>query len=656
MSAFVRKLARPRIPGSIRLDEVTTRDFGGGLNLIDNQLNLTTRYSVIDKNMYRDPDGSKSVRWGTRQFCDLAATVSADIVHMVYYNLHIVAVIGDGTIYKIDSSGTATAIWNDTIASALSIGVSGMLSRNPLTTTSGSKIINVYHEAHGLSTSDTITLDLATATGGIPAAEINTSHTVTKIDDDNYTITVATTNATSTTTGGGASIRYEHSAYTVTGWGTTLSASSAEFRGELIICNGSDKPVIVDDAMTCQYLYDKGTSSNINVPIAAYVLTHNNYLLMAGDPYAPDTLHISNEGSSGTWYNDPSSDGTQVALGSRVPSGSGTINGIGAFRGNLLVMFDEAIIIGILGLYESAVHVPNFDDVIEGVGGACHASIHTLGDDTLFCDLTGVPSMERTKLVATLEPNRVSQLVDPGIKALMSELSLATIKERVFAVYNRDEGQYMLFIPNHNDSASTTETVCYVYTSIKALKVKAWTTFRGWNFTAGCRSQGGRLFLAGADKRVYVYGTKQDPIYADFVDSALSDDPDVGTPIDFEWEFPWADLDTRSSVKQTHYIKMDTQGAAPFTLDMYVDNILYDVDGNRTPQLSMQFVGGETGGFGATNYGTAPFGGGRNTSLETLWSWPARFCIMKLRVHGSVTAPLRVVSISLLYRRNTIRR
>ncbi len=82
------------------------------------------------------------------------------------------------------------------------------LANDPLAVTLGSNVITVTHAMHGLSTGHVVTL--ADVAGpdieGIPIAEINTSHVITRIDDNTYTITV-TTNATGTdAAAGGAAV------------------------------------------------------------------------------------------------------------------------------------------------------------------------------------------------------------------------------------------------------------------------------------------------------------------------------------------------------------------------------------------------------------------------------------------------------------------
>jgi hypothetical protein len=99
---------------------------------------------------------------------------------------------------------------------------------NCVDTTSGSTTININVTAHGCLTGDYVTISGVTGdVGGVPDAEINAEHVITKVDDDNFTFTV-TTAATSTTSGGGTAIDIEcqiHPGFPATtlgyGWGTS---------------------------------------------------------------------------------------------------------------------------------------------------------------------------------------------------------------------------------------------------------------------------------------------------------------------------------------------------------------------------------------------------------------------------------------------------
>ena len=76
-------------------------------------------------------------------------------------------------------------------------------SDNCIDTTNGSTTVNVNIVGHGCTTGDYVTISGVTGDpGGIPNAEINAEHVITRVDADNFTF-VVTTAATSTTTNQG---------------------------------------------------------------------------------------------------------------------------------------------------------------------------------------------------------------------------------------------------------------------------------------------------------------------------------------------------------------------------------------------------------------------------------------------------------------------
>jgi hypothetical protein len=73
------------------------------------------------------------------------------------------------------------------------------------TSTSGTSVITVTEKSHGRDTSDTIRFRDVLSFDGITATNINRSagYTITKVDDNTYTFTVATDTATAGNTNGG---------------------------------------------------------------------------------------------------------------------------------------------------------------------------------------------------------------------------------------------------------------------------------------------------------------------------------------------------------------------------------------------------------------------------------------------------------------------
>lgn len=537
----------------------TVRDFGGGWNVIDSELNLSSKYARVLTNMYRAEDASLQIRWGTRLFADLSSHFgSAYPIGSTYFNTKLVVVSSAGDIVTIDGAGVSTKIF-------------------PVTGKS---------------------------------------------------------------------------------WNASALATFAQFKGELIICNGVDKPLLIKRDYSIDWLMDVGTNSNLNTPIAQYVIAMSRYVLMAGDPAHPDRLHISAKDAGGTWYGDAApNDGTFVDLGAFIDTDY-TINSLAQFRGKLIVGFNDGVMPGTLGVYSGDVHSPSFDDYIAGVGSLAHPAIQTFGDDVLYLDLVGVPQLSRTLFTQSIRPGRASQLIDPAIQEALANLTTyGAIKSRVFSVYNQKEGQYMLFIPNHNTPASITSTKCFVFTNNPQLDVKAWSLFEGWNFSSGCRSAEGRIFFTSYNNKVYIYGSNRDPIYADFVNDTDVDPNGAGADISFDWEMPWSDYKIRTNIKKSRFVAFDTKGTAEFDTELYIDNIIYNAIGARNPQLSMTFVGGDAPAYGgATDNEEQPYGGARRAVDERLWKWPAKFKIAKMRIHGSTKRPLRFVAVSVMYQVGSIRR
>ena len=586
------------------LFDATIRDFSGGWNVVDSDLNLDTRYAKILENMQRGIGGANVVRPGTVLFADTSEYLD-EIINCEYYNDFIVCVGSNGKVVKVDINGVVTLIWDDEFA--------GNLPGNPA------------------------------------------------------------------------------------GWAPTFFASFAIFNGELIICNGVNKPLIVNIAMTCTYLQDLADKSNANVPIARFVATHGRYLLMAGDLSIgnEDTLYISNTDTSGTWVgaSDPN-DAVNVSLGSRVTSGSHVIKGIGKFRDTVMIFFENVILPGTLGTFTDSVHVPDFTDAFENIGAVSHRVIQTIGEDIIFGDVTGVASIKRALFTGNVSSERASHLIAPDyLKSLSDITSKVAQEDRIWSIWDSQSYNYMVFVPNSSSIDSTIETRCFVHKRNKKLKLDSWQDWRNWNFRSGCRSALKRIFLTEGTQIFRLGDEFDEQVFKDYEgDQEMWDDNqpwtdytgwnpvadanDSGIPIRFIWELPWSDNDQRFLTKASRYINLDTVGNNRFNISMFTDNnynsrtdlgedwqednlkwddgLGWDVD-VLDPALTLEFEGGDALGFGLDGFGDE-FGGGRPTRLEQLFAFTARYKIQKLRMYGDATNELQFVSITLAYQQGSPRR
>ena len=537
----------PQIKYNQVLKTTTLRGFSGGLNVLDDDMNLEYKYATRSVNVAADTDGTMRVRYGTRLF----SAVPQPIINMEYFNGSLIVVCANGTIYAVFADSTSSLLWS--------------------------------------------------------------------------------------------------------AWGATDFASFAQFDGQMIVCNGLNKPVTISNLFVATYLQDLATLTNINVPVCKYVVTNGRYLVMAGDPLFPERVHISCRDAPGTWYGDPPpNDAVRQDVGSILANAT-TLRGLLSFRDKLLVLYAEGIIVGTLGIYgivppaTVSTHNPTFNDAIDKFGCVAHRAAVARGDDGLFMDLQGVPSIKRSVLNTSLKPERASAFIDPAITRWVATLNFLTLSDRVFAVYDSKEGKYLLCIPNSNTLAATTETPIFVYSYRPSLRQDSWAEFRGWNFTCGATSLQGNIFFGDRIGNIWVYGTRDNPTYKDFIDDYHSVGANPGVPIVFDWETPWLDMGARAAIKNNKFISMDTRGPAVFTMSMYVDNI------TSAPQLQMTLSGGEQGPF------VNPPGGAvsvmaRPTSYKKQIAWPTKYTIAKLRAQGSTTTALSFVAITMHYLQGGINR
>ena len=589
---------RPQQRGSFLLD-ATIRDFSGGWNITDNDLNLDTRFSVILENMQRGIDGALDVRPGTILFADTEDYLD-EIIDVVYFSDNIICVGRNGKIVAVNAAGYIKEIWSDDWAKNLT---------------------------------------------GSPS-----------------------------------------------GWGPTSFVSFAPFNGELHVVNGVNKPLKINSALSCEYLVDLATGSNINTPIARYIVAHGRYLIMAGSPIdgEEDQIFICSTDVAGKWFNDDSpNDAINLSLGSRVSIGSHTIKGLGRFRGQLMVMFEEVILPGTLAVFEESDHVPTFDDAIENIGAIGHRIIQTVGDNMYFGDSNGVMSIRRALITGTATEDSHSDLVDPAYRESINNVnSVVALEDKVWSLWDSANHNYMVFIPDAAGDNEITEYRCMVYKRNKKLKIEAWQDWRNWKFRCGCRSSLKSIFMCEGTQ-IFRLGDERDRdnnIFLDYMgDQEMFDDnysfldytgwtpvatiADSGIPIKFIWELPWSDNKDRFLTKNSRYINFDTTGDNRFIAEMFTDNIYedrsdlgedwvedtlkfddllgWDVD-VLVPTLSMGFEGGDGPGFGADEFGE-DFGGGRPTRLESLYAWTAKYKLQKLRMYGDATRKLKFISVSLGY-------
>ena len=88
------------------LRDATVRKFDGGWNVVNNDLNMDTRFAKVLDNFERDPDGNLSLRPGTVLFSRVSNL--SNITNCIYFDNMIVTTRYSGEIYYTDNAGVST--------------------------------------------------------------------------------------------------------------------------------------------------------------------------------------------------------------------------------------------------------------------------------------------------------------------------------------------------------------------------------------------------------------------------------------------------------------------------------------------------------------------------------------------------------------------
>lgn len=535
----VLQTTQQRYPRKKVIKTATVKDFGGGLDLSDDDLNINSRYAKVLTNLYKSRDGRLRLRYGFTTAAAMPGTTTGNIIALEYYAGCMIAATDAGEIvaFPVNGAGTITKLWPT--------GVAGKLWNGP-----------------------------------------------------------------------------------------TTQVNFTQAQGELLICNGVDKPLRIKSTFAIDFLGDAGNgNSNVNTPIAAYMTTCKNYVVMAGQPNSPSKLYISSKGTTGTFSGDPApNDATTFDVGGSIAHGDNIVVGLSALNNYVFVAFETCTVVVELGGYNGAVHVPNVYDVFDTYGAVSHKSMCIVDKELWYCDQSGVLKVARNQLGTSFIPDRASQFIDPVLlKHLSFTRQLGNIRG-TFSVYNRLSNQYMMFVPSSSGANKHT----WVSTRYNPQEAGAWSLYEGLNFTAGAVSSIGKLYLTTA-RTMYLYGDINNEVFSD-----------IGAAINFDWELPWSVFQQYDNIKKMKAVHIYTRGTAVFELQMFVDDIYKDRDGNYNPTAKIEFVAADVGGFG-NEAGSDPYGGGRSAGDPRIWKFDGKFTQAKFRVAGSATTDLQLVGMSVTY-------
>lgn len=315
------------------------------------------------------------------------------------------------------------------------------------------------------------------------------------------------------------------------GWSTGLTLIDyTDFKNQFVICNGVDKPVIIDTDYTVDYLQDIPTGSNIFTPVGKFCTTAGNYTVIAGVESDPDAVYISAAGTSGTWPGDTApNDAVSINVATYAPQANSRIRGVSSFRNFLLVHFAGLTVPIQLGVYDAdGLHTPQVNDVIPDYGVLSHRFIQPLAQEIVFADERGVYTAKRNLFGQALEGRFLSDKITPAYAtasvvsaqytllgdedgAVVVDADLIMLDGEVlttedldlqlssFCVYNRLENRIMFFM------RLGTQTKVFVFSFIDGLKKPSWSIYEDMAFSCGCLAANNKVYFANGP-RIYQYG------------------------------------------------------------------------------------------------------------------------------------------------------
>ena len=165
---------------------------------------------------------------------------------------------------------------------------------NPFTTTSGSGTVTVSDTAHGLTTGQIVRFTGATAVGGLSAALLNRSFSITYVNANSYTIAMGNDGygtpitASSAATGGGAATGYYQSG--TRGWGEASATTGVGQQLRLWSNDNFGQNLVIAPRNGAVYYWLDNTGVSARADLLSYLSTLNGF---SGQFVPKQTLEVS---------------------------------------------------------------------------------------------------------------------------------------------------------------------------------------------------------------------------------------------------------------------------------------------------------------------------------------------------------------------------
>lgn len=467
MLTRLKPLGRPKQPRPTpKLNNTTVRDFGGGLNVVDSEQNLTSKFSPVFDNMVSYTDRRVGPRQGYEMWLKLkqgTETTGTAVITL--------STVLETSVVTIGWTGH-TFVNGDHITIG---GVDPAFAFNGITATMLNRVHGVRGVVAGVSF-EIVVSNIATATGTSGTGDITWIH-------DNHALGGEPvecryfSNFVILWTSNGEILRIDRtkvveriwsSAIAAAlpggpiGWSYTEMVAQDIFGTELICSNGREKPLSIDfnrpGLPWVIYLVDPGnSSSNVLVPAFDACKSAFRYFTVHDTdskdyPDHVNQIRISAKDTSMVFHDAPApGDSVDIDMGKIVASPEQTVRGFATIKDAVLVISPNSTTLMKYGtnavVGSTTVHDPTPIDTLNGFGSNAPRSIVSIGSDVFMLDFNGVPSAKLSTLSNAVVPERVSNYIETMMSKHIGRLTKETMRLKVFGFYDGKNKLVHFYLP-----------------------------------------------------------------------------------------------------------------------------------------------------------------------------------------------------------------
>lgn len=488
LSRSLKPLGRPKQPRpTAKLQNTTIRDFGGGLNVVDSEQNLTAKFSPVFDNMTTYTDRRVGPRYGYEMWLKLKQgtqlTGSATVSITTILQSRVVTVNWTAHPLPLGTPLQHIAIsgWDITFNGITPEMMNRTHSVRAVTSANAFEIV-VTNSATGAGTSPTDAITYVQDTHMMGGEPIEARYFA------NYVIVWTSVGEIFTVTRDKVVQRIWSAAIANSlaggpiGWSATETVAHDIFGKELVCSNGRDKPISIDFTRAIGqwvlYVVDPGnSSSNAKVPAFdacksafRYFTIHDTDLSTL--PTHATEIRIAAKDTHMVYSDAPSAgDAVDINMSKIVASPEQTVRSFATIKDTLLVITPTATTLMKLGVYtEDQQHDPVPVDTLNGFGSNAPRSVVEIGSDVFMIDFNGVPSAKLSSVSNAVTPERVSNYIETMISRHITRLRKETMRIRCFGFWDAKNKIVHWYLPKFdtNDLRQLTADPFYYDTDMAA--------------------------------------------------------------------------------------------------------------------------------------------------------------------------------------------